>query len=164
MECSRAFHSVTWKIPETHLFTIYMLSITIAIVESEFCWLTVNEYLSDELASDSDYEKKNVSLGEEGGGEGEGKAETEAKQTATQPSSSYRTSSSYSPRNERSDDRFEPRTRRLGPCFKLSIPLLLLFWLALFVSFGYGRSYAHGAYPVCSLYSFEPCAIWSLHA
>ena len=124
--------------------------------KSEFGWLTVNEYLSDELASDSDDEKRMY--------RSEKRAERKVKEDRRpqrSASSSYRASSSYSSRNERSDDRFEPRPRRLGRCFKLSTPLLLPFSLALFFYFGYDRSYAHRPYPVCSMYSVVPCAIWS---
>ncbi|XP_068751036.1 uncharacterized protein [Montipora capricornis] len=129
--------------------------------KSEFGWLTVNEYLSDELASDSDDEKRMYRSEKRA----ERKVNEKLKQKRSRPqrraSSSYRTTSSYSSRKERSDDRFEPRPRRLGPCFKLSIPLLSLLSLALFFYFGYGRSYARRPCPVCSMYSVVPCAIWS---
>ncbi|XP_068710909.1 uncharacterized protein [Montipora foliosa] len=124
--------------------------------KSEFGWLTVSQYLSDELASDSDDEKRMYRSEKRA----ERKVKEKLKQKRSRPqrsASSYRTSSSYSSRNKRSDDRFEPRPRPLGPCFKLSIPLWLLFSLALFFYFGYARR----PYPVCSMYSVVPCAIWS---
>ena len=122
--------------------------------KSEFGWLTVNEYLLNELASNSDdvYRLKKRA-------ERKVKKKLKQKQAANLAFLSYQTLSSYSPRNERSDDHSKPRPRCLGPCFKLGIPLLLLFLLAFFFCFRYGRLYTRKPYPVCSMYSAEPWAI-----
>ncbi|XP_078345384.1 uncharacterized protein LOC144630892 [Oculina patagonica] len=92
--------------------------------KSEFGWATVNEYLSDELASDSDDEKR-IYRAER---RAERKVNKEKRRRArpvekgNSSTSAFRAASS--PRNSSSDlaSRFEARpARRLGPCFKISI-------------------------------------------
>ena len=106
--------------------------------KSEFGWATVNEYLSDELASDSDDEKRIYRA--------ERKVNKE-KRRRVRPGEKGNTSTSAfraasSPRNSSSDwaSRFEARpARRLGPCFKISIhhffAILSLFFFY-FVDYG----------------------------
>ena len=82
--------------------------------KSEFGWLTVNEYLSDELASDSGDEKRMY--------RSKKRAERKVKEKQKQKRSrTQQSTSTFSPGNERIEDRDRPRPRRLGPCFKLSI-------------------------------------------
>ena len=102
--------------------------------KSEFGWATINEYLSDKLASDSDDEKRIY--------QAERRAErkiTKEKRRCvrsddkrTGSSSTFRTTSSsrFSSNDLASCSEARP-ARRLGPCFKISI-LLLLIILALF--------------------------------
>ena len=80
----------------------------------EFGWLTVNEYLSDELASESDDEKRMYRSEKRA----ERKVKEKQKQKRSQPQQS---TSTFSLGNERIGDRDRPYPRRLGPCFKLSI-------------------------------------------
>ena len=103
--------------------------------KSEFGWATVNEYLSDELASDSDDEK------------GIYRAERRAKRKInkekrcrlgsddkrTSSSSAFRAASSsrFSSVDLASCSEARP-ARHLGPCFKIS-NLLFLVLLALFL-------------------------------
>ena len=77
--------------------------------KSEFGWLTVNEYLSDELASDSDDEKRMW--------RSERRAEKKVRDKQRQKKNKREERFSYS-NSSRNDDR---PTRRLGPCFKISI-------------------------------------------
>ena len=90
--------------------------------KSEFRWATVNEYLSDELASDSDDEKRIY------GAERRAERKNKEKRRRARPGEKGNSSTSAFraaslPRNSSSDlaSRFEARpTRRLGPCFKIS--------------------------------------------
>ena len=90
--------------------------------KSEFGWQTVNEYLSDELASDSEDEKRMYRA--------ERRAERKIKDRQTRPftrGSSQPTASNVSSNSQRhfAGDhavRKDSNTpRRLGPCFKISI-------------------------------------------
>ena len=99
--------------------------------KSEFGWATVNEYLSDELASDSDRIYRAERRAERKiNKEKRRRVRSDDKRTGS--SSAFRTTSS----SRLSSDDLAPRSdarpaRRLGPCFKIS-SLLFLVILALF--------------------------------
>ena len=93
--------------------------------KSDFGWSTVNEYLSDELASNSDDEKRMYRA--------ERRAERKTKgirrqfRPADQKESASSTSTAFSPRSGPSysasgqpNRRVYSSSQRLGPCFKIS--------------------------------------------
>ena len=103
--------------------------------KSEFEWATVNEYLSDELASDSDDEKRIYRA--------ERRAERKInKEKRRRVRSDEKGSGSSSVHCAASSSRFSSKdlasrsearpARRLGPCFQIS-SLLFLVILALFL-------------------------------
>ena len=103
--------------------------------KSEFGWATVNEYLSDELASDSDDEKRiyRAERRAERKINNEKRRRVRSDDKRTGSSSAFRATSS----SRLSSNDFAPRSdarpaRRLGPCFKIS-SLLFLVILALFL-------------------------------
>ena len=103
--------------------------------KSEFGWATVNEYLSDELASDSDDEKRiyRAERRAERKINKEKRRRVRSDDKRTGSSSAFRATSS----SRFSSNDFAPRSdarpaRRLGPCFKIS-SLLFLVILALFL-------------------------------
>jgi len=103
--------------------------------KSEFGWATVNEYLSDELASDSD-DKKRIYRAER---RAERKINKEKRRRVRSDDKRTGSSSTFRPvSSSRSSvidlaSRSEARpARRLGPCFKIS-RLLFLVLLALFL-------------------------------
>ena len=103
--------------------------------KSECGWATVNEYLSDELASDSDDEKKiyRAERRAERKINKEKRRRVRSDDKRTGSSSAFRAASS----SRFSSIDLAPRSdarpaRRLGPCFKIS-SLLFLVLLALFL-------------------------------
>ena len=79
--------------------------------KSEYGWLTVNEYLSDELASDTEDEKRMY------------RSEKRAEKKKLRKKTSFRESTYRAPvSNSRSEER---PVRRLGPCFKISIYIIV---------------------------------------
>ncbi|CAH3150200.1 unnamed protein product [Pocillopora meandrina] len=108
--------------------------------KSQYSWATVQEYLSDELASDSEDEK--------GLFRSERRAEKKVKDSKKKRSQKYqhqrfqpyppfnpnhRSSLPASDANSNTGSRFGRdlgvRGRQIGPCFKLSVNLLLLLFL-----------------------------------
>ena len=90
--------------------------------KSEFGWATVNEYLSDELASDSDDEKR-INRAERRAERKVTKEKRRRARSGDKGSGSASTSRATSSRYASSDlvSRPEARpARRLGPCFKIS--------------------------------------------
>ena len=103
--------------------------------KSQYSWATVQEYLSDELASDSEDEKRLF--------RSERRAEKKVKRSQKyqhqrfQPyppfNPNHRSSLPTSDANSNTGSRFGRdlgvRGRQIGPCFKLSVNLLLLLFL-----------------------------------
>ena len=108
--------------------------------KSEFGWTTVNEYLSDELASDSDDEKR-IYRAER---RAERKINKEKRRRVCSDdkragsSSAFRVASSSRFSSVAVASRLEARpARRLGPCFKISSLLFSFYWLCFyFVDYG----------------------------
>ena len=103
--------------------------------KSEFGWATVNEYLSDELASDSDDEKRiyRAERRAERKINKEKRRRVRSDDKRTSSSSAFRAASSSRFSSVDLASRSEARpARRLGPCFKIS-NLLFLVLLALFL-------------------------------
>ena len=103
--------------------------------KSEFGWTTVNEYLPDELASDSDEEKRiyRAERRAERKINKEKRRRVRSDDKRTGSSFSFRAASSSRSSSIDLASRSEARpARRLGPCFKIS-SLLFLFLLALFL-------------------------------
>jgi len=102
--------------------------------KSEFGWATVNEYLSDELASDSDNVKRIYRAERRAerkiNKEKRRRVRSDEKGSSTSSASRAASSSRFSSKDLafRSESR---SARRLGPCFKIS-SLLFLVILALF--------------------------------
>ena len=86
--------------------------------KSEFGWATVNEYLSDELASDSDDEKK-IYRAERRAERKVAKEKRRRSRPGDNGSSSRLSSSRITPTDRASRPEARP-ARRLGPCFKIS--------------------------------------------
>ena len=108
--------------------------------KSQYSWATVHEYLSDELASDSEDEKRLF--------RSERKAEKKVKDAQKKHSQMYqhqrfqpyppfnpnhRSSLPTSDANSNTGSRFGRdlgvRGRQIGPCFKISVSLLWLWFL-----------------------------------
>ena len=103
--------------------------------KSEFGWATVNEYLSDELASDSDDEKRIYRAERRAGRKinKEKRRRVRSDEKGSGSSSVIRAASSSRFSSKDLASRSEARpARRLGPCFKIS-SLLFLVILALFL-------------------------------
>ena len=88
--------------------------------KSEYGWMTVNEYLSDELASDSDDEKR-IYRSER---RAEKRVREKKRQRNLKRSCSYRAPST-------STQNVDRPYKRLGPCFKISIKPLNIFLMFL---------------------------------
>ena len=103
--------------------------------ESEYGWVTVNEYLSDELASDFDDEKRIYRAERRAGRKinKERRRRVRSDEKGSGSSSVIRASSSsrFSSKDLASCSEARP-ARRLGPCFQISSPLFLVI-LALFL-------------------------------
>ena len=103
--------------------------------ESEYGWVTVNEYLSDELASDSDDEKRIYRAERRAGRkinkEKRRRVRSDEKGSGSSSVNCAASSSRFSSKDLASRSEARP-ARRLGPCFKIS-SLLFLVILALFL-------------------------------
>ena len=99
--------------------------------KSEFGWATVNEYLSDELASDSDDEKRIYRAERKINKEKRRRVRSDEKGSGSSSVHCAASSSRFSSKDLASRSEARP-ARRLGPCFKIS-SLLFLVILALFL-------------------------------
>ena len=103
--------------------------------ESEYGWVTVNEYLSDELASDFDDEKRiyraERRAGRKTNKEKRRRVRSDEKGSGSSSVHCAASSSRFSSKDLASRSEARP-ARRLGPCFKIS-NLLFLVTLALFL-------------------------------
>ena len=114
-----------------------MLKPLIKLVDkSEFGWATVNEYLSDELASDSDDEKRIYRAERKINKEKRRRVRSDEKGSGSSSVHCAASSSRFSSKDLASRSEARP-ARRLGPCFKIS-SLLFLVILALFYFVDYG--------------------------
>ena len=108
--------------------------------KSEFGWATVNEYLSDELASDSDDEKRiyRAERRAERKINKEKRRRVRSDDKRAGSSSAFRVASSSRFSSVDVASRSEARpARRLGPCFKISSLLFSFYWLCFyFVDYG----------------------------
>ena len=98
---------------------------------SEFGWATVDEYLSDELASDSDDEKRIYRAERKINKEKRRRVRSDEKGSGSSSVHCAASSSRFSSKDLASRSEARP-ARRLGPCFKIS-SLLFLVILALFL-------------------------------
>ena len=119
--------------------------------KSEFSWLTVNEYLSDELALDSD-DGKNMYRAER-------RAERNGRTSVgtNRSSSTFTASNAFTPQPEFSasdkpSHRVFNSSRRLRPLFKISI-YSFLFHIAYLLCFFFLGIYGvtHRPYPILSM-------------
>ena len=109
-----------------------MLKPLIKLVDkSEFGWATVNEYLSDELTSDSDDEKRIYRAERKINKEKRRRVRSDEKGSGSSSVHCAASSSRFSSKDLASRSEARP-ARRLGPCFKIS-NLLFLVTLALFL-------------------------------
>ena len=99
--------------------------------KSEFGWATVDEYLSDELASDSDDEKRIYRAERKINKEKRRRVRSDEKGSGSSSVHCAASSSRFSSKDLASRSEARP-ARRLGPCFKIS-SLLFLVILALFL-------------------------------
>ena len=97
--------------------------------KSEFGWATVDEYLSDELASDSDDEKRIYRAERKINKEKRRRVRSDEKGSGCSSVHCAASSSRFSSKDLASRSEARP-ARRLGPCFKIS-SLLFLVILAL---------------------------------
>ena len=121
--------------------------------KSQYSWATVQEYLSDELASDSEDEKRLF--------RSERRAEKKVKEAKKKRSQKFqnqryqpyppfnpnrRPSLPTSDTNSNTGSRFGRdlgvRGRQIGPCFKISVNLLWFFLFGRQTSFGYSLAFA----------------------
>ncbi|CAH3164038.1 unnamed protein product [Pocillopora meandrina] len=102
-----------------------------SVDKSEFGWATVNEYLSDELASDSDDEKRIYRAERKINKEKRRRVRSDEKGSGSSSVHCAASSSRFSSKDLASRSEARP-ARRLGPCFKIS-SLLFLVILALFL-------------------------------
>ena len=98
---------------------------------SEFGWATVDEYLSDELASDSDDEKRIYRAERKINKEKRRRVRSDEKGSGSSSVHCAASSSRFSSKDLASRSEARP-ARRLGLCFKIS-NLLFLVTLALFL-------------------------------
>ena len=102
--------------------------------KSEFGWATINEYLSDEYASDSDDEKRIYRAERRAGRKinKEKRRRVRSDEKGSGSSSVLRAASSSTFSSKDLASRSQARPARLGPCFKIS-NLLFRVTLALFL-------------------------------
>ncbi|KAK3697821.1 hypothetical protein QZH41_003093 [Actinostola sp. cb2023] len=109
---SRSFNNLKRSLEEGSQLVAKRIKAIKLADKSEYGWLTVNEYLSDELASDTDDEKR-IYRSEK---RAEKKAKDKQQQKLMTRRPTYQTTASAS-----SYVSSERPTKRLGPCFKISI-------------------------------------------